>query len=795
MSSLICRVIHYLHLRPKSVLLFSLVMSLISLFFIQKIEVKFKILDLFPENLKSVETSKTVQSKFGSFAKFSIIIQSDNPSENIAFAQRISNPIDSLSIVHFTEYETESEFLENNKILYIPLKDLKKIKELLNEEINKKKEKYNPFIVNFATNDTTQNLISKIQQLERKYNPNLRPYIGNKENSILVLNVYPNFETTHIQLATKLFDNINRIIKDTPKPEDLNIYFYGDPYENVVRKKITTQEIQNSIWISLSIIFGLLLFFFYRQPMVPLLTIFPLAVGAIWTLGFISIAIGYVDLATIILSIIILGMGMDSVIHLLARYGEERRKSLGPEIAFENIILETGPAVTTSSFTTAISLFCLSFIPFKGFSHFGLVAGFGMLFIWLSIMLNFPAMLIILQKKSTFKVYGKKILNHHQFRRRPYKHWYKSIPILLFTLVIMYPFGFYPQFEYNFNKLGFHGESQINKQLIKQTNDVYQSPAIIYARDSIEAHHILHELEILRNKPNSTIQKIISKSLILPRKQKERLAIGKEIQQLLTQIDEVMLNENQLSFLKKMQQTLETASTVQLSDIPHSLRRKFESKHSDEGEFIFVFPREDTNEGLYARKFAYELKSIQFNSSPIDLTGKGILIADFLDLTLPHLGAVLAWSLLLISILLYNEQRKLKNTLIILTPVLIGFLFLLGFLNMIGFHFNSLNIFLFPLLIGLNTDSVIHLFHRYQEEKTGSLFFVLRRTGLPIMMATFTSIIGFIGLMFSTQTGLYSIGILSLYGLVFSFLTSFVIFPVIMGFFDHSRWRKNQPAQ
>ncbi len=753
------------------------------------------ILDLFPKDRPSIQAAKELQEKFGGFGTLMVIAKSESPEKNSRFIQELEEKLRPDTTINFIEYKTEAAFFNENKLLYISLSDLEVVRDRVYTIVSEAKKRKNPLVVQLVEDSQSEidSLIPtnqlKFSDLEKKYSSSLKQYLGNEDQTVQLLKIYPDFDVTDVKASQNLFNAVSRAIVQIDSRDSLKVYFAGEIYNNIMAEGKLIDEIKQSAWIPILIIIMLLLFFFYRQPMIPLLTVIPVSIGFIWTLGIFAISKQHLDMTSVLLAIIIIGLGVDSVVHLLSRYGEERRKGLGAEIAFENIILETGPAVTTSSFTTAVSFFCIALIPFEGFRTIGIYGGAGILCIWLSVMLNFPCILILLQKVHVFKVFGKKIYNHIQFRRRPYTIWKAPIPMLVALALFLGYFGYYPQFEYDFDKLGFLNENLEAESLLKEAKEEFTEPAIIITHDTEEADSVLSELKLRYQNPHSTIRRIISYKSLLPSDQTEKIELIDELKEILSPKFIALLSDKNKTTIKKITDFWDIEEITE-KDFPQSFRRKFMGRNEKLTQFIFIFPKEDISDGLAARRFAKEIGSVTYGTTTISATGKALLTADFLDLTLPHLGRVLIWSLLLIGLILYIDSKSIKNTLIIMGPVLIGGILFIGILNFFGFKFNSINIIIFPLFLGLGSDATIHLFFRYQEEQSGSLFFVLVRTGSSVVIAIFTSIIGFTGLLFASHGGLYSLGLMAFIAFAVTILITFVLFPVVMGFFDTSRWNK-----
>src|SRR5690606_38198298 len=174
-----------------------------------------------------------------------------------------------------------------------------------------------------------------------------------------------------------------------------------------------------------------------------------------WTLALTSAAVGCLGLITGPLGLLLVGVGLESAIQLLARYREERRKNFSASVAFETIILETGPAITTGVLVSAAAFLTLTVTDFRGFAQFGLMAGVGMICILVAMLVVFPCILILADPYGLLPALGKRIYNFNLFRARPYVKWrWHLAAIAVFTLLAAHR-GLQTEFQFNFDKLSF----------------------------------------------------------------------------------------------------------------------------------------------------------------------------------------------------------------------------------------------------------------------------------------------------------------------------------------------------
>jgi predicted RND superfamily exporter protein len=768
-------------------------MTLISVFFVFKLEPRLTLLDLFPDDLPSKRVALEIQEKFGGFGDLILIAEGEDPEANLNFIKTMSTLLDQETLVNFTEFKTESDFYRKHKLLYIGLKDLETIRNRISKSILDQKIRNNPLIVILEEKmesevDTTTQLV--LEDLEKKYLESIQDYLGTPDQKVMILKIYPQHDVTDIEQSNKLYQKTRDLIQKANPPNNMKIHFAGEIYRNILNEGKILNEIKQWAVLSLLFITLCLLIFFFRQPLIPILTLLPLFIGLLWTLAFVAITFGSLNIFSIVLGIILLGLGSDSVIHLLSRYGEERRKGLGVEIAFENIILETGPAISVSAFTSMAAFFAMSLIPFDGFSQFGIMAGAGMFFIWINVMLTFPAMLLVLQRRKLFKVLGKRVLALREFERIrfPVKRFF-AFPLIITILMLIS--GLPPVFEYDFGKLEFPDQNPRAMELLEQSGELIGDPAVVLTPNKHLARRLEETLrKKMRTDSSPTIERIATFSSLLPADQEAKIEILDEIQSMLTPEVVSRLEGTNLKNVQKLQESWDVEEITE-DELPLNYKRKFLGRNNNESQFSFIFPSINTSNGRECRSFATDVREIKIDSNTVFYTtGRAILQADLLDQTLPYMAEVVYTTLAIIFLLLLLHTNRLHFALMVMLPASLGFLWLLGLMSWFDIPRNSYNAIIFPLMIGISIDGSIHLFQRYKEEKTGSIFFVLKRTGSSVVVASMTSVAGFLGIMFSGHPGLRSMGIVAILGIVCILVANLSVFPVLAGLLERQKNRK-----
>ncbi|MCA9633963.1 MAG: MMPL family transporter, partial [Myxococcales bacterium] len=121
-----------------------------------------------------------------------------------------------------------------------------------------------------------------------------------------------------------------------------------------------------------------------------------IGVGCLWSFAFAYLSVGYLNMATGFLASIIAGNGINFGIIYMARYVEARRdEGKSTEDAVLVGHLETYRATLAASLAAGIAYGSLAATDFRGFKHFGIIAGLGMALCWVATYLVLPAILVL----------------------------------------------------------------------------------------------------------------------------------------------------------------------------------------------------------------------------------------------------------------------------------------------------------------------------------------------------------------------------------------------------------------
>ncbi|MEC9373181.1 MAG: MMPL family transporter, partial [Planctomycetota bacterium] len=140
-------------------------------------------------------------------------------------------------------------------------------------------------------------------------------------------------------------------------------------------------------------VISVLMMLVYRGVVVPILAVLSLLLGMAWSFGWVTLAVGHLQLLSVVFAVMLLGLGIDIAIHLIARlelvHPDHDHMPQAVAQAFRGV----GAGVVTGALTTAAAFGATALTDFSGMAEMGLIAAGGIALCTISVMTCFPAML------------------------------------------------------------------------------------------------------------------------------------------------------------------------------------------------------------------------------------------------------------------------------------------------------------------------------------------------------------------------------------------------------------------
>lgn len=576
----------------------------------------------------------------------------------------------------------------------------------------------------------------------------------------------------------------------------------------------------------------------FRSISLMLATLITLLVGMVFCGLFAAVFVNELNLISVAFTVSNIGLGVEYAIHFCLRYRDYIKTNISKEHAIRGTLIATSPSLVLCAATTAIGLY--AFIPtdYKGISELGLLAG-SSLFICLFITLTILPILLLIFPTPHLRAnelgMQKPSLLMHTLTSIPL-HFAR--PIIYITVVLAIVSGLLLfKLTVDFNPINMRDpntESVIAFKKLLKTQDSSPMTLTVLTDSAEKAKQLQRKLKQL-----AVVDKTVSLFDFIPEAQEDKLATIEELNLLLaaqssafpplkqntdpkaaiekflitlnktlpqrtdkaeiaalialqTQLQEVLIEldnrqqPNRQVFIEKMQTSVLgslpvvmsqlTASLnpdeISLTNLPAEIKDRWLSKA---GFYrIQIFPKQDLNDLKNLEAFITQVQTVESNTTDLP-----ILFWESMKEVVKSFEKAITIAIITITLLLLIMRRNLKDTLLVMLPLLLAGLFTMSSTALTGTAINFANIIALPLLLGLGVDNGIHMLEKLRHSVNEEQNIYQSSTARGIFYGALTTISSFAGLAFSPHQGVASMGLVITLGIFWVMIGTFVILPAL----------------
>jgi len=255
-------------------------------------------------------------------------------------------------------------------------------------------------------------------------------------------------------------------------------------------------------------------------------------------------------------------------------------------------------------------------------------------------------------------------------------------------------------------------------------------------------------------------------------KEKDRNALG-------------MLRDFQGNLLADFPEKIQTlrnslnAAPVNSTDIPEELRKRFVGST---GKYLLqIAPKKEIFDREPLEAFLNDVRKVEPKA-----TGEPVMVFESMTIMRDSYRGAFMYAFLAIVLILLITFRSLRYALIGLVPLVVGVLFMVSGMWLFGINFNSANIIVMPLVLGIAVDSGIYIINRYRREGETGYEVVTSSTGRGVFYNTLTIMISFGALMVASHQGVFSIGAIMTLGMVACQIAFIITLPAVLALFGEN---------
>lgn len=745
--------------------------------------------DLLPNDYSTVRVGEEVQKKFKEEGRPNLIIlfESNKPQENRKLLFDFKAYFETFPEVGKIKYikNHHQDFFSKHKLLYLEQDDLIEIRDRIKRKIQR--EKLSGLYIDFESDENDD---FSFDDFSKNYDAvsSDNIYFSNDSETIYAIYLYPSSEDRSLSFYKEFHDWVEAKVADfdfSNYKSQFELYYAGSINTKINEYSTLMNDLKMAGLISFCGIFLLILVYFKKLTSVLFLFI-PLSMGILISFGLSSYFISSLNIVTSFLFSILLGLGIDIGIHLLARYEEDRIAGLTQLKALEHIFYKTGRSATIAALTTCGTFFILILNDFRGFSEFGWIAGIGLLTILVTYLFFFPALLVCAEKIRLIRFKQQKEILKNLILKCGISFPHTS-KVLIFSLIFLLGSGVLStqlDFEWNFSVLKINPPNvKYAREKLAELQGGNNRPAVIEIDGKEDALKLKSYFKERKQDPESIIARYQSSYDVYPEDQKQRMSLLQEIDTLLSDDALNILKKDQKEALNDFRSQIAKTELIKKEDIPESFETAFFGKGDyKEDQLSLIYPKGDAalDDGRNAIRFFNEAHHIQIDDKDYYAVSSSMVFADVLLTLFRDSKRTILLSLLALFIIIFLDFRSLKDTLVIYFSLLMGLLGMCGLIVAFGWKFNFYNIISIPVVLGMGVDNAVHLVHRFIEGGRKNIIEALSSSGVAAGIASLTTICGYSGLAFAHHPGLQSIGLFTIIGMLSCMFASLIFLPCLI---------------
>ena len=236
-------------------------------------------------------------------------------------------------------------------------------------------------------------------------------------------------------------------------------------------------------------------------------------------------------------------------------------------------------------------------------------------------------------------------------------------------------------------------------------------------------------------------------------------------------------------YFKKSVLKMAAAENVEFKDLPLSILDRYTNRNRT--QFLMtIFPSgnmwQDTD---YLNRFTNDLDRVSEKITGIPPVMKELMRVMGND----GKNAALL-TIIVVFLLLWLDFGGIKYSIIAMIPLVVGVVWMVGLMKLIGMQLTIINVMGLPMIIGIGIDYGVHIVHRWRIEGSNKVNKIFASTGKAILLSAITTMLAFGSLIFSIWRGFGSLGGAMFIGVGACFLSTVIILSGIIGLLE----RKNK---
>jgi len=571
----------------------------------------------------------------------------------------------------------------------------------------------------------------------------------------------------------------------------------------------------------------------YRSIRLMLITLTVIVMGLILTAGFAALAIGHLNILSVSFATLYIGIGDDYAVQTCLRYWELLRQNLSRQQALTGAVRNVGPSITLCGIAGATGFFAFVPTAYTGVSELGIISGVGIFISLLITLIALPALLKLFPLELAPAEKSESLFPDWVYRF-PTEH--AALVKWTAAALIIAGLALLTQTRFDSNPINLRDpdtESVTTFKELLKTKDSSPMTLTVLADNKNEALTLARKLRQL-----NSVENAITIFDYIPDHQEAKLSILEDLSLVmglqLTTFPPVRKssNEDNIAALEKLKQaidrhltqkpddelslalhllredlerfvaTLQSASEAEttakldklqfslLDTLPGTMNMLLKGLKADfvtvdalpkdlaerwlskDGIYrIMVLPNKDLNNQKNLKDFVTEVRQLAPDATDLPviyLESGNAIVGAFKQALVSALGAIV--------VILLLSRRNIKDTLLILLPLLMMGILTGASTVVMDNPFNFANIIVIPLLFGLGVDAGIFIVDRLRNpDREDSVLDTSTARG--VVFGEMTTLCSMVSMAFTPHPGLASMGQLLAIGLILMVICTLGVLP------------------
>lgn len=785
------------------------------------LEVRTSFSELLPQSRPSVVELQRVRGRISGVSTLIVAVEGHDAESLERLIDELSPKIRELGPSFVTGVDQGSRdargFVEAHKALYADLVDLRSVRDDVvaryDYEVGKRSG------LDLGISDEVPPPIdpeSIRRRLLGKHHPAQEAsssgyYIGEggRLAAVVVRTPFEAGDPRAFELERRISDLVEQV---NPRAWDatLKVHFTGNLVTSAEEHRAITRDLTHVGATGILLIVAVVFLYFLRVRALAAMVL-TIGTGCLWAFAFARLGVGYLNSATGFLVSIIAGNGINFGILLMARYLEARvRDELPAKDAVRTAMTATAGGTLAVALCSSIAYGSLGMTDFRGFRHFGLIAGAGMILCWIASYMLLPALLVLWERVAPLP------LDPTSWRSRvrglfgrPFallsKKWPRQTVVVaggtfLIALGLAIHYFAADPLEYDMKRvrndvLGETSAARIAHRVYPLVGRLTrEGRAIVVDRidQVVPLETILEQRRQAAPASDKPFERVISVFDLLPKDQEEKIAI-------LSQIMDRARRARRLGALSEGDwKKLETEfpgeiRPLRIEDLPKEMAWPFEETDGTRGRLVYLVPTNgrSLDDVHYLMSWADSFREVALpNGDVIRGTGDPVIFADMLSSVRHEAPKAMFLAVVGTLSVIFVAFRGRGTGALAMSSVVLGVTWLVAFLALSRVRINFLNFVALPVSVGVGADYAVNLMKRYEHDGVSHLPRALVETGGALVLCSLTTLLGYGALTLSANGAVRSFGLAGAVGEATALVSAMLVLPAVLFALHHRALRR-----